>query len=256
MSPAAADPPTTTFYLDSANQNGSLGGVFTSPYTGHVGDPTSPMIPVICDDFVDNSIPPQQWTAYMTSLSDLKQGSADGYLRWGTSNSVQGTYIDAGQGTPSGSWILNQALAYDVAAILSIEILNASPGSAQQQDLSYALWGLFDSANPTDLSDAFNTLSTMSLTEDLNAAENDLANAINQVQTMNSNGTLSSYLSNYNVTIYTYAGLGCSGNCDGPPQEFMTVTTPEASAPVLLAVDLSALFALLGFLRKRIPKHV
>ena len=114
------------------------------------------------------------------------------------------------------------------------------------------MWGLFES------SAAFGQLN--GYTSDQTNAENYLNTAIADVTNGTVNGmSLSSYLSNYNVTIYTYdaaAGLpkGCGGNCSQPPQEFITVTTPEASTPVLLAADLFGFLALFAFLRKRLSR--
>ena len=100
----------------------------------------------------------------------------------------------------------------------------------------------------------------------MSMVENYLTDAINDVaggtisNNLSGNGqTLSQYLSNYNVTIYSYNGGGTTcpgGNCPPPPQEFITVTTPEASSVILMAVDLVGFLALVGFLRKRASQRI
>jgi hypothetical protein len=240
-------PTTTTFYLDNPGSYTVLAGVYTSPYGGQVNFPTSSIVPVICDDFADESFTPEEWTAYVTSLSSLTSGT-DTYLKWSKS-----TY------DPS----LSQTQAYDVAALLSIDILQSSSGSTAQQDLSYALWALFDplgnGASPSDPG-AFGQLNNYGDTSAISQATTDLNAAINDV--VNTNSSALAELSNYKVTIYSYkSGATCPDQTGGvcantPPQEFITVTTPEASTPILLAVDLLGFIALVGFLRKRVSRSI
>lgn len=247
-----AQPSTATFNLTGLSSGSQLlAGEFTSPYLGTInGGPTTA---VICDDIADNAVIPQEWTAYSTSLSSITSGAygtPDPYLKFGTSGPVTGS--DAV--TPLG-WSLSQTQAYEVAALLAIDILSTT-GSVEA-DYTYALWGLFDST------DSFTA--ALDAADESNA-ETYLNNAINEVVT--SPAAVSSYLSNYDVTIYTYVppssggmnplcGPGLSTLCTAdllPPQEFITV--PEASTPVLLAVDLLGFMALVGFLRKRVSQSV
>jgi hypothetical protein len=253
---AAAAPPTTTFYLDDPGPTGAnLAGVYTSPYLGQTSYPTSAIVPVICDDFADESYVPEEWTAYVTTLPQVLNstyGTTDNYLKFGTSlasNPTPGEVTGSDAVTPS--WILTQAQAYEAAALLAVDILNTS--GTVQQDYSFAMWGLFES------SQAFGQLAAYSDTTDEANAENYLNAAITDVLTNNVNGqSLGSYLSGYNVTIYSYdTGASCPGVLNNvcastPPQEFINVTTPEASTPVLFAVDILGFVALLAFLRKRI----
>ena len=245
LTPLAAEPPTVTFALNSPGSGANLAGVYTSPYTGTInGGPTTN---VICDDFADESYVPETWTAYQTSLSSLTS-SADPYLNWQTS-----TFSQASS--------LTQTQDYQVAAILAIKILQASTGSTQQKDLSFALWALFDpygNGNPSDPG-ALGQLSAYGDTSDINAAIADLNAAIGDLTTGINGQSVSSYLSNYNVTIYSWdkAAGAPTGACGGPcpaPQEFITVTAPEASTPVVLAADLLGL-GIIGLLRKRILRN-
>lgn len=189
---------------------------------------------------------PESWTAYVTSLSSVTSGT-DPYtsdLKW--------------QGSTYAS-TLSHSLAYEAAAILSIEILQGPTGSTQQKDLSFALWGLFDPYGNGVSGDAgaFGQLSAYGDTSDKAAAIADLNAAIGDLTTGINGMSVATYLSNYNVTIYSYDAAAGAPSCGGkpcpsaPPQEFITVSTPEASTPVLFAGDLLGLVGLMGFLRKR-----
>lgn len=231
----------------------NLAGVYTSPYMGTING--GPTIPVICDDFSDESYVPETWKAYVTSLPSItSEVMNNSDLKW------QGSTFD-----PS----LTQAQAYEAAAILSIEILGSTTVQAQQA-YSFALWGLFDpygngsTTNPPDLG-AFGQLEACSSTtcaSALSSAMSDLSAALGDVTNSSStiNGlSVSAYLSDYNVTIYSYdakanpAGPVCgSGPCPiSPPQEFITVSMAEPPSPVLLGVDLLGLAGLILVARGR-----
>ncbi len=293
----AAGQPTVSFSLSGTGIGGSLDGVYTSPYQGTISGITG-TVPVICDDFANNSYVPENWTAYVTSLSSINTGTdTPGDLLW--NNAKSGGTVDG------SSWDLgNQQTAYDVAAYLAIEIMNCGttatpyvPGctlpSAASEDLSYALWELFDatgasSMNLPALSDNVKSwLSGDSST--LSAATGYVESAINAVcatgcttvggvTTVNSNTTVSA-LTGWSVNIYSvdpppggpYGGTGgpitCSGTCSAtPPQEFITVSAasgmtysspmPEPSSPAVLGVY--CLFggaSLLFFGRRRLFKN-
>jgi len=250
-----AQPSTATFNLTGLSSGTQLlAGEDTSPYVGNVNG--GPSMDVICDDIADNAVIPEQWTAYSTSLSSLTSSTTDPYLMFGTSGTVTGT------DSVTGTWTLTQTQAYEVAALLAINILNTT--GSMEADYSYALWGLFDAYGngvvPGDVG-AFGQLEGYGKTNDENYAETYLNSAIVDVQNgMVGTSALGSYLSNYNVTIYSYdsngsaptCGVGVS--CPPPPQEFITV--PEASTPILLAVDLLGFMALVGFLRKRVSQSI
>jgi LPXTG-motif cell wall-anchored protein len=152
---------------------------------------------------------------------------------------------------------LTQVQAYEAAALLSIDILGSGAGSVAQQDYSFALWGLFD---PTD---AFGQLTSYGDTTARNTAITDLNTAISDVTNplARINGvSLSTYLSNWDVTIYSYdtgaTGAGCGGPCP-VPQEFITAVDPpttgmaEPPAPALLGLDLLGIAGLILMARRR-----
>jgi hypothetical protein len=231
----------TTFNLTGVNGE-SLEGVYTSPYLGNVGGApySTATIPVICDDFSDNSYIPESWTTYVTSLTGPmgidSASSPLSYLKWNGANS---------QGSVDGyaGWDLTQAQAYTVAAILTLDILNPNNTAQAQEDYSYALWELFDptaaagalvTAHPAgDANWGSNTdavvpwlTTTYSDPGDLASATQDLETAIHTNQ---------SVLNNYAVTIYSYDFAGgppscgtplVSGNCSSaPPQEFISLSS-------------------------------
>jgi hypothetical protein len=239
-----------TFDLTGVGSGTVLDGIYTSPYTATING--VPQINAICDDFSDESYNPEDWTADVTSVSSLGS-TVDSTLMWG------GASGNVTIGSNHDSWTLTQVQAYDVAAVLANEIVSAPAGSQYQQDLSYALWGLFDpDGTATNPWGAFNYLTGTGFSTDAGNALTYLENAItytflpaNSVQVQaDING----------ATIYSYAGGATCPDSPGgvcaniPPQEFITV--PEASTPVLLAVDLLGFMALVGFLRKRMARSI
>jgi hypothetical protein len=233
-----------------------MGGVYTSPYYATINSGTS-AVPIICDDFSDESYLPETWTAYDTSLSQIP-----------VTNPPNNTTVKWTDGTvPGVATPLTQSQAYTTAAYLAVEILetnqSTAAGAEAAGDLSYAMWGLFTPVvftgqNGTTCSLA-DGIGCLSLT-DYDAAEADLQNAWNAVrsQGLTTANFVSSVANVQSVTIYTYVpGTSCGGaSCPPGPQEFISVTTPEVSTPVLMAVDLLGFMALLGFLRKRMARAV
>jgi len=218
---------TADFDLNGVGSGANLAGVYTSPYSGSINYGST--VPVICDDFSDESYVPEDWTAYVTSLSSITSGTADtSVLKW------QGSYDG-----------LNQAQAYEAAALLSVDILT-NTGTAQE-DYSFALWALFDpyGNGTTDLG-AFGQLAYYGDTSDLSNAGIYLNNAVAAAKA----GTVD--LSNYDVTIYSYdtGAHGACGTSCSPPQEFITVSTAEPPAPALLGVDLLGLAGLILIARR------
>lgn len=236
---------TANFQLTSAGSGAVLAGVYTSPYQGDINGGTT--IPVICDDFADNSYVPEDWTANVTTFTasqvDTLAGSSysNSLLKWQNATAV---------------WGLNQAQAYTVATVLSVEILTSPTASRAQEDLSFALWDLFDptgadtanwgtltSTAPTG--DSVNTWLTANPVSssydspgDLTAAQADVTAAIALASNSTTLGTFLSSNNVENVTIYSYAGGGVTqcGGCSPAPQEFITVNMTEPPSIAVFAV--------------------
>jgi hypothetical protein len=249
VAPSAAQT-TANFNLNSAGSGLNYAGVYTSPYSASINGGAT--VPVICDDFGDNSYIPEDWTAYVTTLSQIQ-----------TANPAPLTYL---QWKGASSYSLDQADAYTVAAILAVEIIQSNPNGASgstaqqlnQEELSFALWELFDptasvgNANLNRstplLTDAVETWSGISSTF-LQDAKNDVTTAIAQLSNP------SAVLNGYNVTVYSYDSC-ISGPCTAtspanPPQEFIAVSMPEPSSVATLATYFLMGGVGLFFMRRR-----
>jgi hypothetical protein len=216
----------------------SLGGIYTDPYTAIIGAPgqtkqtiNGVVTSVMCDDFTtDNSTVTPPWQATLTSLySILNESSVNKVVKF-----------DNG----AGSTVAQQQADYSVAAYLAIEITNTDQSTAGGQEtagqLSYALWNVFDSSDPSGpLVGGFLTGT------DLTMAQDDFTQAQQAVASGWTPGS-------YTVNIYTPS---YPSTLDAA-QEFLTVSAPEASTPVLLAADLLGLLFLWRFLRKRASRSV
>ena len=252
------------FDLNGVGSGGSLDGIYTSPYQASISGITG-SVSVICDDFANNSYVPEDWTANVTTLSSINLGTATpGDLKW--NNAVSGapphrprvTGSNLGSPTnPYAAWNLaNQETAYDVAADLTIQLMNATAASTASEELSYALWELFDAtgastANPSLPSNSDQVAPWLTSTQPdpttLSAATAYVEAAIDAVcggptrpncsttgggvTTLNNNVSVSA-LDGYNVNIYTIVP-GTTPTCfsgstpvscgSTPPQEFLTV---------------------------------
>jgi hypothetical protein len=241
---------TVTFNLTGVGQDvgisstaPQLGGVYTSPYYGDIetDDSPGPAIPVICDDFADNSFIPESWTAYVNPLSSILSGNTS-TLKFSSGWNGIGS---ASSAVPTQ---LTQAQTYTAAAILAVDISN-STGLAQEE-YSYALWELTE---PQDASSALPSGDQAAVQSYLRTAVTDALG----------NNPLS-YLNGDTVTFYSYDAPpnGMIPTCGGspcaslPPQEFVTVSTPEPSSPALLGLDFLGLSGLVLVARRRLAKSM
>ena len=137
---ARAQTVSVTLYSGGSNTHVGASGVPTnvlvSPYTANVGGTTG--IQIICDDYATEIPVPYTWTAN----SPITLTSADvGQLKFGndttlTDPSHAGGHISALQ-------------AYEAAAWLALQITATPSVNAQKiADYQYALWSIFDPANP------------------------------------------------------------------------------------------------------------
>ena len=205
-----------------------MGGVYTSPYYATIGSNPNP-VPVVCDDFADETYFSESWTAIATLLSSVPTTTPPLYYSGGT---------------VWGVGVVDQAEAYTIAAYLAVEILEtnqSSPSSSEPGvsgaeaagDLSYALWALFDPAVFLDqtggtctLPNGIGCLST-SNPNDLGMAEQDLTNAYNAVNNILTPTNFDSMMGVQSVTIYSSTIVG-----GGAAAEFIAVSMVEPSSPL------------------------
>ncbi len=209
-----------TLTLTSAGNN-IMGNVYVNPYTATVNGVSTT---IICDDYADDTYLNETWKANTYTFADLGTTTPNPDLRW--QSSAGGT--------------ATQLQAYSAAAALTLQLLSATNNTIKGE-LSYAIWGIFDSQAITDLQKFNSGYAT--------AAQGYLNAALGATYTA---GQFS------NFTIYTPDGStpSCSGGgCpSAPPQEMFSVAVPEPPLWALLVVDLAALFGLVVFLRRRLAR--
>jgi hypothetical protein len=230
-----------SFTLTGVNGN-SLGGVYTSPYVATISGVGSG-INVVCDDYLDEVYFNETWNVAVTNLGDAltstsTTGLGDANLKFDSSS-------------PASAY--QQDLGYLTVSILTAQLLSnpTIPSTPLGADLSYAIWDVFDPGASTGIDANASTLAA-------NAASL-AANYLSQA------GTVAGALALDNisaVTIYTANPDGpgavnqqtCPG-C-GTPQEFVTVSMPEPSSPLLLGLDLLGVAGLIIFARRRLSRSL
>ena len=136
-----------------AGANAVMGGVYTSPYGISInGGPTALMI---CDDFTTDISVGLTWTATGTTLTQMSNSSVAG-LKFATSPYSTTPGIVGGPA--------NVAADYATAAVLAAQLISmpnvGTPAENAQVagELSYALWGVFDTALLQDTSTGYGNL--------------------------------------------------------------------------------------------------
>jgi hypothetical protein len=178
------------------------GGVYINPYTATIDGVSTT---VLCDDFGDDSYINQSWQANVYTAASA---AANGETRL---NQLYGPFSAA-----------TLTMKYTQIADLAMSLLSATTYT-DRAAYSFALWGVFDTTAISRLSGTLATLATTYLTDSVTAylGRSDADNA-----------QLASA-----ITIYSPL-KGTASCCSDPPQELITVRTPEASTPILFAVDL------------------
>jgi hypothetical protein len=214
--------------LTGVGQGNVMAGVYTSPYTGTINGVSST---IICDDFTDDTFFWETWKATESTVTNL------GTTRFDVPPPVGHT----------------QQNDYDAAAALAILLLQTSDPT-QKGYISFAIWNIFSPAAVAAWLQSNN-----------HDPSSTIYNAATGYATKALNGTLSGTYSSggfdgvsfSNVDVYTpIAGSakGCysDGSCPkNSPQEFMAISAPEAPAPLVLAVDLLVLLAVVVVFRRR-----
>jgi hypothetical protein len=197
--------------LTSAGNN-ILAGVYVGPYYATINGQAN--VPIICDDFTDESFVGETWKATTTTVS---------------SNAA--TMMSQRLGLSAST----QSKDYGEAAYLAQQLMSGAtcpPGTTScassdyAGDIQFAIWQIFD---PSGAGNPFSYLSG-----------NDYKNASAWLTYASANAPSSS--SDAGVIVYSPVG-------GGPPQEFLGM--PEADAPFIWAMDLAGLCGLVFFVRRR-----
>lgn len=205
---------------------GSLGSVYTSPYEFELtyDGTTYNQYLLACDTFTNEIYENESWNVNVYNLSSLGTSglhntspSSPVYLPGGSQSGLASSYTIAQQ--------------YEAAAELANEIMNDyQPGGTQNtEDLSYAVWQIFDPSASNGLGSG-----------DLTAVAADIVYAFNHLDT------------SPDVTIFTptsmpFQGLSDANSGYGTPQEFIGITSNLHISSVPEAATASFLgFALLG----------
>jgi hypothetical protein len=206
--------------LTSAGSNIDY-GVHIGPYTATInGVSTS----VICDDFSDATYVGETWTATLSTYPSL--------------TSVK---FDQGAGNTTA-----RTKGYDEIAWLAIQLMG-STNTAQTDAIQFAIWSVFD---PSGVSSYLNGVGGHSF-------DTDSANADGVQYWLNQAGGQTYTAGEFaNVTILTpnsnYA-MSCSSDryesC--PPQELVTVKTPEPGTLALLGFGLFAMLLAVKTVKRR-----
>jgi hypothetical protein len=195
--------------LTSAGNN-ILGGVYVGPYYATINGQAN--VPIICDDFVDDSYVGETWKANVTTVASNAPTMMS--QRLGLNSSTQSTdYAEA---------------AYLAQQLLGGATCPPGTGSCASSDYSgdiqFAIWEIFDPS--------------LNLNSLLPTADSKNASAW---LTYASSLHLSS-AADTGVLVYSPQG-------GGPPQEFLGM--PEPSAPLTWAIDLAGICGLVFFVRRR-----
>jgi hypothetical protein len=220
-----------------------LSGVYTDPYQGYVesvgGAPGAggTAVAAFCDDFTDDVSPPQFWTAYDTDLSALSNANA---------GPVSSVYY--GDYSPTMLSPALQTQDYIAVAMLAVLSMENTGNVAVQNQLSFALWDIFD---PTLLNSPTNAYGTLDST-DYEAAIQYASNALTAASAYSSGAAYES-TSGYDVQIYTPETGGLVDDINsGRPQEFVTVEAMvEPSTWASLCFDFVGLIGVAGLAFRR-----
>jgi hypothetical protein len=203
--------------LTGAGSNGVLGNVYIGPYVATIGGVKN--VQAICDDFVHDTFLQESWTANVSSLPNTQQ--------------------------------------YEQAAWLTLQLLNSTSapcngGTNCAGDIQYALWQLMDPTAPQGQLTPFDYLNSKGLTADLGSAQTFLTNS---GLSANYSGIDYSRFSLYTPIVNNPSyPITCTPSpcASAPPQNFIVVRTPEPPSLAILGLDLSALGALVFFLKRRL----
>jgi hypothetical protein len=195
----------------SAGSNADY-GVHIGPYTASINAVSTL---VICDDFSDETYVGETWTATLSTYPSLAN--------------VQ---FDQGAGNTTA-----RTKGYDELAWLAIQLMG-STNTSQTDAIQFAIWSVFDPSGVASYLNAVGGHSFDTNSSNANGVQYWLNQAAGQTFTAGEFSNVSIYTPNSN-----YA-MSCSNDrheaC--PPQEFITVETPEPGTLAFMGLGLLAMF--------------
>jgi len=205
-------------------------GVYVDPYTATITSPTSTQtnVPVICDDWSDNSYVNATWNVSVGSIS---------------SAGLTGTPLFGASLGSAGQLQLYQELAYLSTMLLQVynnTSLTTNQQAADQAGISFAIWNLTYGLGPnTDTAHPpLGFLNTSGDSAAITAYNNAMTSLNNAIATDNLGG------------VYAFQIL--TPNPEGPneAQEFL-VQAPESSTVIMFGADMLGLLAVAFYFRRR-----
>lgn len=230
---------TTPAGYDPNFPNDAFAGVYVNPYVATItptGGTPYYAIPVICDDFADDTYLNETWGATVlnpTVLSELQQARM--YTQ------ISGTAADKLVAYERVAWLCEQLVTYNNPAVAGAAL--------QRAYISFAIWSVFDKTGV----DAWATSHS-----DLAGALAVSAGTVGSIKWWLAQATANAQASDLaQITIYspsldtsTYV---CPTGCPNKPaQEFIVVKAADAPPLETLGLNLFGLGALILVARKRI----
>jgi len=226
-----------TLTLQNLDAGYVMGGVYTSPYGISING-SSASVPLICDDFTTDIYEGYSWQAIPTTFAAIDSTTPTGTPKF----------------TPVSDPTVVPTLAaeiqdYAVTAVLAAELMELPNFYSEAAgDISFALWDVFDPTLLNSVSSPYGSISPQDLAyakQYLAGAEALVAGATNGNGTVNLSAISIDGHTIEGMTIYTPSPVGAS-------QEFLQVQMAEPSYPLVLGVDLLAVFGLIAVFRRRL----
>jgi hypothetical protein len=212
-----------TLTLTGVGDGATVGNVYVDPYTATIttGTTTVTNVPVICDDWSNNTYMNETWTATALKATTV-------------SNSTLGTPMFGN----------NQSL-YNEAAWLGSQLIANPTNKTVQTDVSFALWALTYGQNGT-YEESPAPLTYLASTFSDGTSDPIYQQTLALLSQAMGEGSFSSA----GWTIYDPVPGTSNPSLDGVPQEFL-VYTPEPSTLISLALGICGLLMFATWQRRK-----
>jgi len=212
---------TTPTGYSASYPNDVFAGVYVDPYVATVNGVAN--VPVICDDFLDDTAVGATWQA--TVLNGSTQFSQSRMYAFAGATQAQYEQV---------AWLAEQLMTYTGTS---------SAAQTERDYISFALWSIFE---PTAVSTWLNNSILL-----YGVTTSDITAINGWVTAAQANATAADLS---NITIYSpcVGSKSCSGPKNSVPAQEFIVVSPDAPAIETLGLNLLALGALVFLARKRI----